>query len=133
MRILIVEDEIIEALGLSTQVEGLGHRICDMVTSGEDAILVARSHRPDLILMDINLRGDMSGIDTAMRLREFDIPVIFITSYRDESLRRQAIRLKPIGYINKPVNFEILRQMIGNSRVGRHCFARKNESAVKYG
>ena len=117
MKILIVEDEIIAALSLAVQIEAWGHRVCDTVTSGEDAIIVAKAHKPDLILMDIHLRSKMSGIETASRLREFDIPVIFITGYLDEKLKRQATSLKPVGYLNKPVNYNVLRQLIGSSCV----------------
>jgi len=77
-RILIVEDEWLMAQGLKGNLENLGHEVTGMAASGEEALRFAAEHRPDLVLMDINLKGDMDGIDTAEHLKSLEVPTIFL-------------------------------------------------------
>jgi serine phosphatase RsbU (regulator of sigma subunit) len=104
-RILIVEDETIIALDIKTILEKSGHHVVDIVSSGASAILKTEDLRPDLVLMDIVLRGKMSGIKAAKIIRErFNIPVIYITAYSSEELMDEARETVPDGYLVKPIN-----------------------------
>lgn len=101
--ILIVEDEAIVALDLRQHLEDMGYGVAGIAESGGDAIALAERTAPALTLMDISLKGDMSGIDAADHLaREHQIPVIFLTSFSDKETIRKAARAEPFGYLTKP-------------------------------
>jgi diguanylate cyclase (GGDEF)-like protein len=102
-KILIVEDESIIAEDISDSLISLGYSITGMVYSGEEAIEAAAQFRPDLILMDVNLQGEMDGITAAAEIRSrFQIPVVYLTAYTDENTLRRVNATKPYGYIVKP-------------------------------
>jgi len=102
-RILVVEDEAIVAMGIKQKLEELGHQVVDTVYSGEDAVETALKTYPDLILMDIVLKGEMDGIEAASKIRkQQDIPVIYLTAYSDEEILERARVTEPYGYIIKP-------------------------------
>ncbi|MHA2390196.1 MAG: response regulator [Candidatus Hodarchaeales archaeon] len=102
-RILIVEDEGIVGLDLKGILQNAGYYIYEVVASGEKAIQKADSDRPDLVLMDIFLEGEMNGTEAAGQIRtRFNIPVIFITANVDKKLQEKAIITEPSGYITKP-------------------------------
>jgi len=102
-KILIVEDESIIAEDISDSLISLGYGISGMVYSGEEAIEAAAKFRPDLILMDVNLQGEMDGITAAAEIRSrFQIPVVYLTAYTDENTLRRVNATKPFGYIVKP-------------------------------
>jgi two-component system, response regulator PdtaR len=104
-RILVVEDEAIVAMGIKEKLEDLGHEVVDIVFSGEDAVEKAIKIEPDLILMDIVLKGDMDGIEAASEIRNrLDIPIIYLTAYSDEEMLKRARMTEPYGYILKPFN-----------------------------
>ncbi|HET8963606.1 MAG TPA: response regulator [Bacteroidia bacterium] len=101
--ILIVEDESIVAKDIQHSLKKLGYIVVGICSTGEDAIKVTEEVKPDLILMDIMLKGDMSGIDAATHIREkYNIPVIYLTAYADESTLSKAKVSEPYGYIIKP-------------------------------
>lgn len=101
--ILIVEDESIVAKDIAQSLKKLGYNVLDIVNSGEAAVLVVEEKKPDLVLMDIMLKGEMSGIDAANFIHEKNnIPVIFLTAYADESTLGKAKISEPYGYIIKP-------------------------------
>lgn len=101
--ILIVEDESIVAKDIQHSLKKLGYNVVGICSSGEDAIKTIEEQKPDLVLMDIMLKGDMSGIDTAGVVREkHNIPVIYLTAYADESTLSKAKVSEPYGYIIKP-------------------------------
>jgi len=101
--ILIVEDESIVAKDIQHSLKKLGYNVTNICNSGEDAIKEAANNKPDLVLMDIMLKGDMSGIDAAGQIREtLSIPVIFLTAYADEATLSKAKVTEPYGYIIKP-------------------------------
>jgi diguanylate cyclase (GGDEF)-like protein/PAS domain S-box-containing protein len=101
--ILIVEDENNIALDIRKNLERNGYRVAGHVESGEEAINKAKELSPDLMLMDIGLKGDMNGIETATQIRtRFNIPVIFLTAYSDPSIIELARIAEPFGYIVKP-------------------------------
>ncbi len=108
--ILIVEDENIVALDMRMRLESMGYRVVDVVDSGSMAVERAASLAPDLVLMDIKLKGDQDGIDAAGLLRErTEVPVIFVTAFTDERTLERAKRASPYGYIIKPFHERELR------------------------
>lgn len=101
--ILVVEDESIVSKDIQNSLKKLGYNVVGACNRGEDAIEVAREKRPDLVLMDIMLKGEKSGIEAADVIRtELNIPIIFLTAYADESTLSKAKVTEPYGYILKP-------------------------------
>lgn len=102
-RILVVEDEGIVALDIKHRLEGLGYAVPAIAFAGEEAINTAAEIHPDLVLMDIQLKGKMDGVEAAEQIRaRFDIPVIYLTAYADEKTLQRAKITEPFGYILKP-------------------------------
>ncbi|ABD40217.1 response regulator receiver domain protein (CheY-like) [Methanospirillum hungatei JF-1] len=102
-QILIVEDEMVISMELAQTLKRLGYGIAGQVTRGEDAILKAGMVRPDLVLMDIMLQGEIDGIEAADRIHDlYDIPVVFLTAHSDEATLQRAIAVQPSGYLIKP-------------------------------
>jgi diguanylate cyclase (GGDEF)-like protein/PAS domain S-box-containing protein len=101
--LLVIEDERIVARDLKLSLEALGYRVPAIADTGEMAIAKADELRPDLILMDIRLAGEIDGITAAQTiLDQFDIPVIYLTAHSDESTLARAKYTRPLGYIIKP-------------------------------
>jgi signal transduction histidine kinase len=112
-RILIVEDENIVALDIQAQLQKLGYQPIGHVARGLDAIAVAKAQQPDLILMDIQLAGEMDGITAAQIIRaECDLPVVFITAYDADEILARAKLTEPYGYILKPFSERELHNVI---------------------
>lgn len=102
-RILIVEDESIIALEMKTRLEKLGYQVADMAMTGERAIELVELLAPDLVLMDIMLKGKMDGIEAAGHITaRRAIPVIFLTAHSDEQTLQRAKVSGPFGYLVKP-------------------------------
>jgi len=102
-RILIVEDEQITAEDLAEVLKDLGYQVSAVVASGDEAIREAENNRPDLVLMDIRIKGDLDGAETARILRErFDVPVVYLTAHADRDTLERAKHSRPLGYIVKP-------------------------------
>jgi len=102
-KILIVEDEAVVSLDISRRLEKMGYEVMGRLASGEEAIAAIQEERPDLVLMDINLQGEIDGIETATKLyKEHNLPVIYLTAYAGESTLERAKESKPYGYILKP-------------------------------
>lgn len=113
LSILIVEDESIVALDLQLQLENLGYKVPTVVPTGEQAVEAAGRFKPNLILMDIRLRGAMDGIEAASAIRkQADVPVVFLTSHSDDDTVRRAARTAPYGYLTKPFQIRELRAAI---------------------
>ena len=103
--ILVVEDESIVALDIQSRLQNLGYQVPTTVGNGELAIEQVEATQPDLVLMDIMLQGELDGVQTAERIKErFDVPVIFLTAYSDESTLQRAKNTSPFGYLLKPFN-----------------------------
>lgn len=102
IKILVVEDEFIVANDIRNSLEAMGYAVVGIAASGEKAIKKAKTEKPDLILMDIMLRGEMNGIEAAKEiLARFNVPVVFLTAYADPLVIEQAKAAKPFGYLIK--------------------------------
>jgi two-component system cell cycle sensor histidine kinase/response regulator CckA len=111
--IVVVEDESIIAADIQRILVGYGYRVPPPVSTAEEAIEAVESHHPDLVLMDVNLRGDRDGIDAAARIRErFGVPVVYLTSFSDEPTLARAKKTLPFGYVIKPFSERELRTAI---------------------
>jgi|AGTN01.2.fsa_nt_gi PAS domain S-box/PAS domain S-box/PAS domain S-box len=103
VKILVVEDERIVAMDLMSRLRNLGYEVPGSASSGEEAIEKAVRWRPDLVLMDIYLNGEMDGIQAAVRIKSrFNIPVIYLTAYADPGTLQRAKVTEPFGYVLKP-------------------------------
>lgn len=112
-KILIVEDEIVVALDLKIGLENLGYVITACVDSLSSACTNIRYNKPDLVFMDINLNTEENGIDIAKKIyNRYSIPIIFLTAYHDDETIKKVVRLKPMGYLNKPFNLNDLKTTI---------------------
>lgn len=101
--ILVVEDESIVAMDIQSMLELLGYAVPGVVSTGMEAIQKTAELRPDLVLMDIRLRGDMDGIEAAGQIRtRFHVPIIYLTAYADDEAVQRARLTEPFGYILKP-------------------------------
>jgi len=110
LRVLIVEDESLVALDLQERLILLGYEVGAVVDNGTDALLYARAMKFDLVLMDIRIRGETDGIQTAAALREtMDVPVVFLTAHSDEATLDRAGLSEPFGYLLKPFDERDLR------------------------
>ena len=113
VKILVVEDEAITAKDLQNRLKELGYDVPAIAASGEGAIKKVEEIKPDLVLMDIILNGDMDGIGAAEQIRDrFDIPVIYVTAYLDEERLEKTKVSEPYGYILKPFGDKDLRPVI---------------------
>jgi len=114
-KIMVVEDESIIALDIKSRLKRLGYNIPAVVSSGEEAIKLAGEIRPDLVLMDILLKGSLNGIEAAKIINsEICIPVIFLSSFSDNKTMEEARSASPYGYLIKPFNEIELKKKIDN-------------------
>lgn len=113
-KILIVEDERILAVSLKMDLNEIGYQIISVVTNGEDAIAAVQENQADLILMDINIQGDKTGIETAESISSFSaVPIIYLTGETDGETRSKAMATANCkGYLAKPVNMVLLQPLL---------------------
>jgi two-component system, response regulator PdtaR len=113
IKILIVEDESILALGLKKKLENLGYSVTGMAASGKETFDKVSENKPDLIMMDIVIKGDIDGIETTAILNKTEsIPVIYLTAYADDEILKRAATTEPYGYILKPYKEKELKANI---------------------
>lgn len=102
-QVLVVEDENIVAKAIQSELNSMGYYVSGIAASGEEAVQKAAETHPDVVLMDVMLKGEMDGIEAAKHMREqFDIPVVFLTAYEDEATLGRARATEPFGYLLKP-------------------------------
>ena len=102
-KVFIVEDEVIVAESLNDQLQSLGYTVIGQATSGEEALQKIKKNVPDLVLMDIMLKGVMDGVETAKEVRDLHgIPVVFLSAYSDSETLQRAKLIEPFGYLIKP-------------------------------
>jgi two-component system cell cycle sensor histidine kinase/response regulator CckA len=112
-QIMVVEDESIVAEDMKAMLEGFGYTVPAVAFSGEEAVKKAFDAHPDLVLMDIVLKGQMSGVEAVERIRSrCNIPVVYVTAYADEKTVRRAKVTEPFGYILKPFDARELQTAI---------------------
>lgn len=111
--LLIVEDEVIVAEDVRRRLEEMGYTITGVAGRGEEALTLALRDHPDVILMDIGLKGTLDGIDAAKNiLAEVDIPIVFASAYSDEATLRRVKTIDPYGFVLKPFDERELRTAI---------------------
>ena len=126
LKILIVEDEMLIAANLAMQLEKIGYEIVGIIPRGEDAIKAIKIDKPDLVLMDINLKGELDGIDTATRMQiEGPIPIIYLTANTDDAHFARAKATNPYAFLSKPFNKLDLQHAI--ALAGEKILAEKSQ------
>ena len=102
-KILVVEDESIVARDIRNMLAGLGYEVTAVVSGARAAIQKAQETGPDIVLMDVMLHGDITGVEAAEQIyTNFSIPVVYLTAYADSTTVQQAKKTEPFGYIIKP-------------------------------
>lgn len=127
-RIMIVEDEWLVAEEINKCFQKLGYTVTSVVPSGEVAVQKAEEDRPDLILMDIVLQGEMDGIDAARQIRSrFNIPVVYLTANADKKVLERVKTTEPFGYLIKPFEERELHATIEMALYKHKIEEEKNE------
>ncbi len=112
-RILIVEDEGILAMALEGMLKKSGYTVLEPVATGKGAITAVEKEQPDLVLMDIQLSGNMDGITAAEQIRFFsDVPIVYLTGHSDEVMLERARLTRPYDYLIKPVLMNKLKRCL---------------------
>ncbi len=112
-RVLIVEDDMIIGANISLQLSKLGYEITGIESRGEEALIHARLNSPDVVLMDINLKGNIDGVKTAHSIQTIaDIPIVYITANNDEATFEKAKKTHPFAFISKPINMRDLHRTL---------------------
>lgn len=128
--LLVVEDEFLAAADLQQRLEKLGYDVLDIVSSGEKAIQSAAELRPDLVLMDIIIQGNVDGVKAAQKIGSLDIPVVFLTAYSDSATIERAKKSTPYGYIVKPYEDSVLKVTI-ETAIKKHSSDRESMDNVR--
>jgi two-component system, response regulator PdtaR len=112
-KILLVEDDDVIAKVADWRLKKLGYTVCGRATNAAEAMELVVNTKPDIVLMDINIKGDVDGIETAKMIRKgFNIPVVYVTSHSDGPTLERAKETRPDGFIVKPFDDEDLRVAI---------------------
>jgi two-component system, cell cycle sensor histidine kinase and response regulator CckA len=131
--VLVVEDENIVAEDISACLKSAGYTVVGCSASGEDALVKTETYRPDLVCMDIVLAGKLNGIQTADRIiRNYNIPVIYLTAYTDEDTIEKAKITDPYGYIVKPFDDKVLLRTLDMALYKHRLQQKLRESEEKY-
>jgi CheY-like chemotaxis protein len=113
LKVLLVEDEAIAALALTHMLEDLGCEVVGVADSGARCLELARAARPDLLIMDVRLRGEMDGLQAATELRKWlAAPIVFTSAYSQEELVRRGAPERDVAFIGKPIALADLRQVL---------------------
>ena len=116
VKLLLVEDEFLIAALLRRNLMLVGYDVCELVSTGEEAVERAEQEQPDFILMDVRLGGKMDGIEAAREIHQrFQIPIIFMTGYSDKERVAQAKELNPLAYLVKPVTPDDIKPIIDSA------------------
>jgi len=111
--VLVVDDEFLIAQGLCLQVEDLDMAVCGTAATADEAVALAQLHRPELVLMDVRLRGDKDGVDAALAIHHtVGSKVIFITGSREPSTIARIQMDHPAGVLFKPISDRQLRSAV---------------------
>ena len=111
--ILIVEDDVIMGMQMHELLENFGYEIAEIVSSGESAIKAAQLNKPDLVFMDIRLKGSMDGIEAAKNIRFFSqVPILFLTGYKNIDTAEQIKAIRNSFLVTKPFDPDDLGSML---------------------
>lgn len=132
VKILLVEDESIAAMDMKMALESFGYQVPYTASKGEEAVIKASKERPDLVLMDINLKGELNGIEAALEIKKLNIPFIYLTAYSDTSTMEQAKLTEPYGFIIKPYNSLELNYAIELALYKHEMETKLKESEARY-
>ena len=125
-RVLIVEDEIIAAKAIERSLASMGYEVVGIASSGGEAVRKVEETQPDVVLMDIKIKGPVDGVFTTQRVQtQFDIPVIYLTAMSDDETLKRILHSKPYGYIVKPFRDAELYATIEGA-LGRHELRKKH-------
>lgn len=112
-KILIVEDEAIIAMELEDRLISMGYEVMGVAMDSKSAIQKVNQRPPNIILMDIHIKGPLDGIDTAAKIRQqFSIPIIYLTAHADQATMQRAVLTNPFGYLLKPIRIKDLKTTI---------------------
>lgn len=112
-QIVVVEDEAIVAKNIELELISMGYAVAATAASGEEALQKVAQVHPDLVLMDIALKGSLDGVQTAEQIQErFDVPIIYLSAYADEQTLQRAKKTGPFGYLLKPYEEKELQTTI---------------------
>jgi CheY-like chemotaxis protein len=126
--VLVVEDDNITVMELRDRLQSLGYAVSGVASYGKEAIEKAAEMRPDLVLMDIRLKGDMDGIEAAEEISaRFDIPLVYLSALADQNTLQRAELTKHYGYVGKPFDERELQAAI-EIALHRHKVGRQEES-----
>lgn len=132
-KLLVAEDEKIIAFDLSTRLTNFGYEVVGSASTGKEVLEIVRANRPDLVLMDIFLKGELDGIQTAEILRkEYSLSVIFLTAHSDDATLQRAKIAEPYGYILKPFDDRDLRSVLEMAIYKVDAEHRLHESEARY-
>lgn len=104
LKVMVVEDECILAMDINGIIRSMGYEEPTTVPTGEEALNKIFETKPDLVLIDLELRGKMSGLELAEKIREMNIPIVYLTSLPEYMLTDYAGQKEPRGYLTKPFN-----------------------------
>ncbi len=131
-QVLVVEDENIVALDIKKSLIDMGYDVLGTVTTGEECIRVASERCPDLVLMDIRIKGNIDGVSTAEILKDkFDVPVVFLTAHADDETIDRAKKSSPFGYLLKPFKPAELKSVV-EIAISKHEVERKIRMREKW-
>jgi CheY-like chemotaxis protein len=112
-RLLVVEDDSIMGMEMQGILEEFGYAVLGIISSGNEAIKAAESSKPDAVLMDIRLKGEMTGIEASRKIRVFSkVPIIFITGYKNSETVQEVSLIPAAFLLTKPVDFEQLKVLL---------------------
>lgn len=130
-RIAVVDDELIVAKDLESTLRSFGYDVPGTAPTGPEAIALAGTLKPDLMLMDIRLRGELDGIEAARQIQQqHDVPIVYVTAFADEETLSRARETHPYGYLVKPVQDNALRSTV-TTALSRHRAERQARTSLK--
>lgn len=127
-KVLIIEDEGLIAAEIESTLEMLGYEVCGRAMNGDKALDLFKNTNPDIALLDINIKGSLSGIDLANVIREkYNFPFVFLTSYSDLETLKEVQKTLPYGYIVKPFSDKDLRS---NLELALYKFQEEKQGSI---
>jgi DNA-binding response OmpR family regulator len=118
-RILVVEDEILVGMEIQESLQKAGYDVPEVVLTSENFMPAVVKNKPDLVLMDINLNSFVDGVSAVQRMKILkEIPVLYLTAYRDDNTKKRALTTNPVDYLVKPVSEEQLLDAVADALMG---------------